>query len=337
MREALFIKKNKDRWEKIRQSETTDVDTMSSYFTQMIEDLSYARTFYPKSATTRYINSIAARYYLRIYRNTKHEASHLSRFFTVDLPLAVYRFRYSMLFTLVTFVIFTAAGFYSARTDSDFVKEVLGADYVMMTEENISKGQPFGVYASGDEIWMWLGIFFNNIKVSFVYFAGSLFVGLPFFLDVLTGTQIFGVLGLYGPFNLIHEGMRLGAFEYMFYHHGLGLEAVLTVMIHGTLELSAIVLAGGAGLGMGLAFLFPGTYSRMRSFRSAATDGVRVIIGLIPVFCMAAFFEGFITRYADMPVALKWIILLLSAAYVIGYFGIYPVSVHQKQKKHPQT
>lgn len=331
MREALFIKKNKDRWEKIREQQTDSVDELSTNFTQAIEDLSYSRTFYPRSATTKYLNHLAATFYLSIYRNRKEDTSRIARFFKTDLPLAMYRCRFTMAFSFVTFSLFCAIGFYSAHTDKSFITDVLGYGYVSMTEENIAKGQPFGVYAEGNELLMWLGIFFNNIKVSFIYFAGSLFLGIPFFVDMIFNTGFLGGLALYGPFNLMQEGLRLGAFEYMFYHHGLGAEAVLAVMIHGTLELAAIVIAGGAGLAMGIAFLFPGTYTRLQSFRHAARDGVKIVFALIPVFCVAGFFEGFVTRYYNMPLILNIVILLISAAYIFFYFGVYPFIVHRQQ------
>jgi uncharacterized membrane protein SpoIIM required for sporulation len=95
-------------------------------------------------------------------------------------------------------------------------------------------------------------------------------------------------------------------------------------MLHGTLEISAIIIAGGAGLRMGNSILFPGTYSRMESFKMGAKDGLKVVMGLMPIFIMAGFIESFITRYSNMPLVLKILIIALSLAFVIFYFIIYP-------------
>ena len=82
----------------------------------------------------------------------------------------------------------------------------------------------------------------------------------------------------------------LGSFQYFFFSKGLGFQSVLVIWIHGTLEISAIVLAGAAGLILGNSFLFPKTYTRMASIQKGAKDGLKIVIGLIPIFIVAAFF-----------------------------------------------
>ena len=59
---------------------------------------------------------------------------------------------------------------------------------------------------------------------------------------------------------MVKESVRLGAFEYMFYAKGLGGKAVLTVLLHGFLELTAIIIACAAGIVLGKGFLFPPAY-----------------------------------------------------------------------------
>ena len=60
MREGLFIKKNKDRWERLEHQVPVNPDEMAKDFTKLVDDLAYAKTFYPTSRVTRYINSLAA-------------------------------------------------------------------------------------------------------------------------------------------------------------------------------------------------------------------------------------------------------------------------------------
>jgi uncharacterized membrane protein SpoIIM required for sporulation len=122
----------------------------------------------------------------------------------------------------------------------------------------------------------------------------------------------------------------LGSFQYYFFAKGLGWQSVLVIWIHGTLEISAIVIAGTAGMIMGSGLLFPGTRKRVDSLKRAAKDGVKVIVSLVPVFIAAAFLEGFITRHTAMPMWLSISILLLSLTFIIGYFVIYPVYLQRK-------
>lgn len=306
MREGLFIKKNKNRWEKVQQGAISDADELAKNFIELTDDLAYAKTFYPSSRVTRYINSLAAAIYLSIYQNQKEEQSRLLQFWKFDVPATVYKHRYTFFFALGLFLLFFGVGFFSAIHDESFVRDALGNDYVVMTEKNIEEGNPFGVYQSGNSFLMWLGLMINNIVVSFMYFAKGL---------------LFGILSIT---SLIKEAMRLGAFEHMFYAKGLGSQAIITVLIHGLLELTAIIMASAAGVVMGKSVLFPGTVKRLDALRTGVKDGLKIVIGLIPVFALAAFFEGFVTRHYKMPVVYSLLLLLFSAVLIVGYFVIYP-------------
>lgn len=314
MREALFIKKNKDRWLQNQHSPSEDPDETAMEFTQLVDDLSYAKTFYPQSRVTRFLNARASQTYMSIYQNRKEERNRITEFWKYTVPLTVRKHHNVLLGCAVLFIVFFMVGFYSAKHDESFVREMLGDSYVNMTEENIEKGKPFGVYAEGGELLMWLGIMLNNIFVSFTYFARGIVLCFPSITSLLT------------------EGVRLGAFEEMFFAKGLGIQSVLTVFIHGTLEISAIVIAGAAGVVLGKGWMFPGTGKRLNAFMKGAKEGVIIVVSLIPVFIVAAFFEGFITRYYTMPQWLSTIILLASASYIIWYYIIYPLRVQRKLK-----
>ena len=314
MREALFIKKNKDRWLKSQHMPSDDPDEMAMEFTQLVDDLSYAKTFYPQSRVTKFLNATASQTYMSIYQNRKEERNRITEFWKYTVPLTVRKHHNVLLFCAVLFIVFFIVGFYSAKLDESFVREMLGDGYVNMTEENIEKGKPFGVYAEGGELLMWLGIMLNNIFVSFTYFARGIVLCFPSITSLLT------------------EGVRLGAFEELFFAKGLGIQSVLTVFIHGTLEISAIVIAGAAGVVLGKGWMFPGTGKRLNAFMRGAKEGVIIVVSLIPVFIVAAFFEGFITRYYTMPQWLSAIILLSSASYIIWYYIIYPLQVQKKLK-----
>ena len=312
MREGQFIKKNLQRWEQYQQP-TQDPDEVAKRFTYLVDDLSYARTFYPHGNTIKYINSIAANIYLSIYRNKKVKKQRLVTFWTTELPLVVYKHRKTLLFTFLFFLSFVGLGIFSAYTDETFVRSVLGDGYVDMTERNIASGDPFGVYKNGNSMTMFLQIAFNNIKVAFVCYSLGITAGM--------GTLYF----------LFTNGLMVGVFEYMFFHHNLGLQSLLVIFIHGTLELSAIVIAGCAGLVIGNSLLFPGTFTRLQSLRQAARDSVKVIISLVPVFVVAAFFEGFVTRHTGMPIWLSLLILLTSGTFIVWYFIIYPIKVSKRR------
>lgn len=313
MREPLFIKKNKQRWERIAAETTTNPDVLAADFTLLLDDLSYAKTFYPASPVTRYLNSLASKIYLSIYNRHNAQQGLIKRFFWYSVPAAVYRHRGAMLLALAIFLVFFGLGFFSAWKEPQFVRQVLGDGYVAMTERNIASGNPFNVYADTNPVMMWLRIMVNNIMVSFSYFFRGILFGIP----SLTA--------------LGKEAMRLGAFEHMFYSHNLGGRAVVTVLLHGLLELTAIIITCGAGVIMGKSFLFPGTYSRLYALRQATTDAVKIIIGLMPVFAIAAFIEGFVTRYYKMSLLLSIPFLLCCGAAIVWYFIVHPYRMFKKE------
>jgi uncharacterized membrane protein SpoIIM required for sporulation len=289
--------------------ETADPDTQANRFVNVIDDLSFSKTFYPKSKTTEFLNGLAAKQYQSIYANQKQKGNRFILFWKYELPAIVARHHKLYLFTLLFFLAFTIIGAIASATDENFVREILGDAYVNMTQENIDKGDPFGVYKDENEFDMFFKIAYNNIRVSFMVFAQGIFFGV-FTLQLL-----------------LENAIMLGTFQQLFFAKGLGWQSVLTIWTHGTIEINAIVIAGTAGLILGTSFLFPGTYSRMHAFVNGAKDAVKILIALIPFFLMAAFLEGYITRHTELPWPISVSILLGSEALIIFYFIIYPIVI----------
>ncbi len=318
MQEIVFLKQNAPRWqafeELLKDSTRTDPDTLAGLFIELTNDLSYARTFYPRSETTQYLNGLTARVHQQIYRNKKESRSRLSNFWTRELP---HLFRGSFKELVYAALIFGVAifiGVVSAANDDGFVRLILGDRYVNMTLSNMDKGDPLAVYKSLNQVDMFLGITLNNIRVAlFAFVAGVLFS--------------FGT-----GYILFTNGVMLGAFHYLFYENGLLADALLTVWIHGTLEIAAIVVAGSAGLVVGNSILFPGTYGRAQSFRRGARQGLKIALGLVPIFVVAGFLEGFVTRYTDMPAWLSLGIITGSLVFVAWYFILYPLQLHPREE-----
>jgi uncharacterized membrane protein SpoIIM required for sporulation len=311
MREGKFLKQNMDRWQTYMDA-TDDPDTQANQFVNLIDDLAYSKTFYPKSTTTQFINGLAAKLFNSIYRNRKVKSNRVAIFFKFELPYIFSKYQKLYFFTIIFFVACVAFGAISNATNPDFVREILGNGYVDKTEENIANGDPFGVYKESKPFAMFMQIGINNIYVSFQVFIMGIFVGI--------GTLYY----------LFTNGVMLGAFEQMFFAKGVGINSILVVWLHGTIEISAIVIAGLAGLILGTSFLFPGTYSRMQSFLLGARDAVKIIVALIPFFVVAAFIESYITRlgYMDngkgMSPILSLLIIGASLFVMVGYFIVYP-------------
>ena len=312
MREALFIKKNKKRWLKNQEQPSDDPDEMAADFTQLVDDLAYAKTFYPSGKVTGFINAQASKIYLDIYKNRKEESNRLITFWKYDLPLTIRKHHRVVLFAFIFFLVFFIIGYFTSAKDEGVARGIFGDNYVDQTQENIAKGNPFGIYEHGNAFLSWISLMIHNIRVSLLMFVSGIFCGIP------------------SLYLSIQNAVMLGIFDQFFAARGFGLDFWLVVFVHGTLEITAIILASAAGLVLGKSFLFPGTIKRMAAFKQGAKDGVKIMIGLMPVFALAAFFEGFITRlYNDISI-LTTIIFILSVLFVIWYFIVYPIQLGKK-------
>ncbi len=312
VKEAKFIERNKQKWNGMEQPEKR-ADQLADDFIELSDDLAYARTFYPGSATEHYLNRLMARFQTRVYRHRSHRQKGILEFWKTEFPRLLYRERKTLLFAFCFFVAAVILGGFSAGRDEGFIRLILGDEYVNRTIDNIDKGTPMGIYASMGAWEMFWAITINNVQVSFVAF-------------------VFGILFSAGTlWVLLQNGVMIGAFHYFFYTRGLLLHSSLSVWAHGTFEITAIVVAGGAGLVMGNSFLFPGTYTRGESFRAGALKGIRIIVGLLPFFVTAGLIESYITRYADTHPWVGGIAILLSLTGVIVYFLWYPYYITHKK------
>lgn len=115
----------------------------------------------------------------------------------------------------------------------------------------------------------------NNIGVGFRTFAGGILVGIGTAALLIFNGIVFGALATH--LTLQGEGNVFWSF----------------VIGHGALELTAIVLAGTAGLKLGFSLLKPGSLTRSRDLREAARDSMHIVYGFIFMLVLAAFIEAF--------------------------------------------
>jgi uncharacterized membrane protein SpoIIM required for sporulation len=309
MKETRFIAQNKEKWqesENLLQNSSKDPEKLSSLFTQVIDDLSYSRTYYPNRSVRVYLNKVAREYFSIIYSHQKSRKNVFRHFWMDELPQIVYFSRKPLLISLVIFLMAAGIGVFSSMNDPQFTSTILSERYVEMTKENIEKGDPMAVYKKGHQVDMFLGITVNNLRVAFLTYVFGIFLSI-------------GTVAI-----LLSNGIMVGCFQFFFIERGLFAESALTIWLHGTLEISSIILAGGAGLTLGSGLLFPGTYSRLQAFQLSAIRSLKLMLGISPIFILAGIIESFLTRYTEVPDIVRLLLILLSAFFIIGYFVVYP-------------
>ncbi len=312
MRETDFIAKNKDKWakyEKALDRKQQDPELLKELYIHTTDDLSYARTFYPNRTVRVYLNGLARRTFLQLNRNRRTKIELFLSFWTDELPQILYARRRPLLVSLLLFVVAMFIGILSYRIDQSFAELILGRGYVDMTKEFIRSGDAMAVYKQRAPFDMFLTITLHNIYVALQVFIMGVFLAI--------GSVVI----------LVQNGIMLGVFQYFFIEKGLFWESFLTIWIHGALEISSIVIAGGAGLTMGSGLLFPGTYSRLQAFGRSARDGLKIMLGIIPLFIMAGFLEGYLTRHTEVPDVLRFFFILSCFVFVLWYYWLYPRQV----------
>lgn len=324
MREGMFIKRNVDKWNRYQHEKTDDPDETAERFITLVDDLSYAKTFYPQSKATKWINSIAAGIYQSIYKNQKDKYARFFLFWKYDLPFLLKRHHKVLLFTFLLFSSFIFIGVFSSMKDETFIRGVLGDGYVDMTEENIRNNDPFGVYKDDNPFSMFVRIAFNNTTLAF--------------LMAISGI----LLGIFTLYLMWTNGLMVGTFQYMFFSKGIGLKSMMVIWTHGTFEILALVIASAAGFIITKSILFPGTYSRIESFKEGIKDAFKIMIVLVPIFIMAAFLESYVTHLMSakfdndaksygLPDWVFVLIFSLSFLFIVWYFVVYPILLHRKK------
>lgn len=321
MREAAFVRQNKDKWVKyeslLQNNNSISPEQLSDIYIELSDDLSYSRTFYSQSNTTKYLNGLSSAAHQKIYHSKKESGNRFISFFTKEFPAEFHKHQKQLLLSFLIFAGFSIIGAFSSASDVAFVRSILGDAYVNMTLENIANNDPMAVYKKMAETDMFLGITINNIRVSLMAFSLGIFAGI--------GTV----------YMLMQNAIMLGSFQYFFYEKGLLWESARTIWIHGTIEISVIIVAGCAGLVVGKSMLFPGTYSRLKSFTMGMKDGLKIVISTVPFFILAGFLEGFVTRITSMPDFAAILIISSSLFLILFYYVFYPLYLFKKSTNEP--
>lgn len=322
LKETQFIKQNKEKWnrfEELYQSKSRDPEELSDLYMDITDDLSYAQTFYKRRTVRVYLNQLGQRVYTGVH---KQKGESLKRLFTVwrtSLPLEIYRSRKNLLFALVLFMIYFIIGAVTVSNDPFFAEQMFGTKYVNDTLANIEAGKPLDVYTettAKGHMQMFIYITTNNLKVALLTFFGG------FFLTI--GAHIL----------LFNNGVMVGVFQYFFSTKGLLVTSFLGIWIHGAFEISAIVLAAGAGFTAGNGLLFPGSRTRMQALQISTKRGLKIMLSLVPFIITAGFLESYVTmNYQDLPDWSKWALIGLSFGLILFYYVFYPMYV---ARKHPE-
>lgn len=323
VREIVFIERHEPRWrsieDRLRRTSSVDPDVLASDYVSVIDDLAYARAQYPASLTTEYLNQLAALAHSALARNRKAHVRGTSTYWLVTVPTAFLAVRQEILIALGGLLFMALVGFLAGIKDESFIRLVLGNAYVDMTIANIEAGHPMNVYASRNGWEMFFAIASNNLFVMLRVVALGL---IP----------LIGVMG-----SIVYHGLMIGSFFALFANYNVLEGSFLAVFVHGSIELSCLVVTAAAGLHAGMSYVNPGTLPRQMAFMLAARRSVTIATGMIPFIIVAAILESFVTRWTTMPLILNIAIILGSIFLIWGYVSILPTYILRKPSVYART
>jgi uncharacterized membrane protein SpoIIM required for sporulation len=234
-------------------------------------------------------------------------------FLLIRIPELVLRLKFLFIVSLSIFGLSILAGYFLTILNPYAANAIIGDRYIYMTLENIEKGTPFAVYEQGYKYFMSSFIMANNIKVAFTAFA----------LGVLYGA---------GPFLvLVFNGLMLGSITAVFAHHGLLSEFSATVLVHGTLELFAIVVAGTSGLRLGQSMFQPGLLTRKDALSQFGREAFQICAAMVPLLVIAAIVEGYVTPL-HLPLQARLAVIAGSVLLLFIYL-LLPTLVYVRRKR----
>lgn len=259
-------------------------------------DLAYAQTHFPRSASLTELNALVAAAHGFLYAAPPRRLARIGHFYAAEVPRLVRRHLGAVSLAAALLLGGAAAGALASAVDPALGRTLLPAQYRDVVGERVEQqGAAAGMPAAVGPL-LSTAIMVNNIRVSFLAFAGGI------------------VAGTLTVYVLLTNGLLFGALSGLFARAGLTLPFLALVVPHGSLELPAIGLAAAAGLVIAGAIVDPADQPRRQTVREAANTGVRLLLGTVPLFALAALIEGFVTPMdAPAPVKLAFGALLLAA------------------------
>jgi uncharacterized membrane protein SpoIIM required for sporulation len=283
----------------VRSLPAVELREMALLYRQVASDLSALRQERSARLLETELNQLLGQAHAIIYSRRKTGFLDLWGFFSYEYPRL---FRNLLPYTLCSLVLFLSGavvGSLLTQVRPEFKRHFLGPE---MTQ-TIDRGEMWTGSVNSMAPQASSKIMTNNLAVTFTAFAAGITAGLGTLYMIAWNGVLLGVIAT--ACHQAHMSIKLWSF----------------VAPHGSLELPAIVIAGGAGLRLAYGLLFPGIYSRAHSLFLAGSESVRLVSGIVPMLVVAGILEGFFSPSAA-PVWLKFLTaVLLFSLLVVWLFS----------------
>ena len=278
----------------------------AALYRRACEHLALARArSYPAYIVTR-LERLTAEAHQRIYQQRELGLARLMRIAAVDFPRTVRAHKGYVAVSAALFLLPTLVLGVLVYLRPEIILSVVSADTAADFEEMYSSSAvSIGRTREASTDWMMFGYYIrNNISVAFQCFAGGLFAGL--------GTIFF----------LAYNGAFGGALAGYLTERGLSSTFYSFIATHSAFELTAIVIAGTAGLRIGHAVVAPGQRLRRVALVDASRDTTVLLYGVTAMLVVAAAVEAFWSSASWLNPIVKYSVAAVCWTGVLGYLII---------------
>jgi uncharacterized membrane protein SpoIIM required for sporulation len=255
----------------LAQLSRAELQEMALLYRQVAADLSVLRQDATARTYADHVNHLLARAHHIIYSGRKTNFATLFRFLRDEYPAIFQRNIRYVVASLLVSVAWGVLGAVLTSARPEFMRHFVGPQMIETMERHEMWTKSIVTVAPMASS----AIMTNNLTVSFVTFASGITFGLGTF------------------FYLYVNGMMLGVIGAACHQYGMSLALWSFVAPHGSLELPAILIAGGAGFRLGHSMLFPGSLRWKDSVAQGGIEATRLVSGVIPMLVIAGSLEGF--------------------------------------------
>ncbi len=290
-----------------RRLTSADLSELPRLYRSTLSALSIARETSLDGSMIAYLESLSTRAYFILYGCRDSFWKQIGGYFAHGWPAAVRGMVPEILIIAALFIGSGLAGYFLVMNDPAWFGAIVPGELAsgrnMQASVETLRESIYGAPEQGGLEVFATALFTHNSQVSIMAFALGFAFGIPTFLLIAS------------------NGVLLGAFYAVFVSKGLGVGFTGWLMIHGTTELSAIILAGAAGLHIGRAVAFPGVRSRLAAAGDAGRRGALVMIGVVIMLLAAGLLEGFARQLITVDAARFAIAAGMFALWVV-YFAL---------------
>jgi uncharacterized membrane protein SpoIIM required for sporulation len=285
------------------------IDRLTHLYKLASTHLAQLRTEDPDDEATLYLNDLVAKAHHIVYQEQFKSGHQLGRFLLDYFPSLV-RTRFLFIgFAFLLFLIGGLSGFIAVWSNSNNL-------YAVLPQSVAQSVDPSQVGTEGqhsDPALMSSTIMTNNMKVAILAFVS----GITF--------------GIWTVYLLVYNGLLIGALAAVFWQAGKSYLFWAYILPHGIIELTAIFIAGGAGLYMGYRMFVPGQFPWRQQLLRSAKESTQLLLGTMPLFFIAGIIEGYITPLA-LSLELKYVFAVLTLLLLTAYSG-YTWIQHQQRHR----